>query len=412
MTDDKTFPCVKFGNSDDLKTGEPICVIGNPFGFEYTISQGIVSGIRDSTKEYLDDKEMLFERVIQTDAAVSPGNSGGAFFNINGEAIGITSYFYLSLGNLNFGIPINIFKRLIENSSTDSFTPSSKTKAEIEEKIEYYLEIANSLKEKIRLYELTNDPAFRTKQAKPSILPGDSSNTTININQDSLDNICLTKAEHFYNKCLGLDSAYFNTYDDLIDYYIRIKKTEKAEGLYEKAKKIFQNDHRLQYLSEALETFYIRCKKIDKIKKLYGVSDKYDQAESNVIYRLGLIYENIGEKQKAIKLFQQLIKKDSENYRAYFQIGKYYYESGFYTKARKYLESSYEFRISPERTRDDYRTALLEDSYSDFDLHYYLGMISIKQGNKTAALINYIKLNPSSKEETEKLIKLYKKIVN
>lgn len=407
---DKIFPFVKLGNSNDIKTGEPICAIGNPLGYEYSISQGIICGIRDNAKEYLDGKETIFERVIQTDAAVSPGNSGGAFFNSKGEVIGITSYIYLSLGNLNFGVAINCFKKLIEQNNTEHIMPPVKSNKDKEEKIEYYLEIANSLKEKIREYNIMNDSMGKNLHANPTVLPGDTS--TSKINQDSLDNVYLTKAEYFYIKCLKLDSSYFDTYDDLVDYYIKIKKPQKAEEIYKKAQEIFQDDDRLQYLSNSLEAYYLRYKDLNKIKNLYGIVEGCKEVKPDVLYKLGFIYAKIGDSVNAMKQYQMTIKKDPKYYKANFQIGKYYYRLGFYSKAKEYFELAYESKLMPNTTYVDSRNGFREDTYSDFDLYFYLGMISIKEGDKFAALINYLKLNPTDLEEYEKSLKLYKKIVN
>ena len=124
------------------------------------------------------------------------------------------------------------------------------------------------------------------------------------------------------------------------------------------------------------------------------------------------MYENIGDSINAMKQYHLAIKKDSKYYKAYFQIGKYYFNLGFYKKAKKYFESVYESLLMSDQIRENDRNRIREDTYSDFDLHYYLGMISIKLGDKMTALINYLKLYPTNLEESEKSLRLYKKIVN
>lgn len=406
--ENKEFSFVNLGNSDNLKTGEPIFVIGNPLGYEYSISQGIISGIRDNDKENFVDKEMTFERVIQTDAAVSPGNSGGAFFNSKGEVIGITSYQYFSLGNLNFGVAINCLKKLIEKSNTDTVTNVFKSKVEITKKVEYYLEVANSLKRELREY--SRDTTLKNLYAKPSSVPGDTQSGRQSVNRDSLDNIYRNKAEYFYKKCLEIDSSYFDTYDELVDYYIRIKEPDKAEMIYAKANKIFKNDSKLKILTKSLEKYYLNHKDFKKIKKLYGITNGEKKVKADVLYRFGLIYENIGDIKDAMKQYQLAVIKNPKFYKAYFQLGKYYYNKGKYKKAKKYFESAYENKIF-QGYGDDMR-GFNEDTYSDFDLYYYTGMIAIREKNKLEALINYLKLLPSTQKESEKSYKLYKKIVN
>lgn len=100
----ETFLPVILGDSDNLQTGEQILAIGNPYGFENTISDGLISGIR----------EIADFKLLQITAPVSPGSSGGALFNMKGEIIGITSIgSQWDAQNLNFAIPINLLKFLV-----------------------------------------------------------------------------------------------------------------------------------------------------------------------------------------------------------------------------------------------------------------------------------------------------------
>lgn len=98
---------VSFGDSDSLRVGDWVIAIGNPFGFEQTVTAGIVSGkgraIGDGP----------YQNFIQTDASINPGNSGGPLFNLAGELMGInTAIFSRSGGNigLGFAIPANMAK--------------------------------------------------------------------------------------------------------------------------------------------------------------------------------------------------------------------------------------------------------------------------------------------------------------
>jgi hypothetical protein len=104
IEEDGSFLPVILGNSDNLQIGEQILAIGNPYGFENTISDGLISGIR----------EIADFKLLQITAPVSPGSSGGALFNMQGEVIGITSIgSQWNAQNLNFAIPINILKFLV-----------------------------------------------------------------------------------------------------------------------------------------------------------------------------------------------------------------------------------------------------------------------------------------------------------
>jgi hypothetical protein len=93
------------GNSDALTVGEPLVIVGSPRGLEGTVTAGILSSVRDSGDGF---------KVLQTDAAVNPGNSGGPLVNNKGQAIGVVSFKLRSAG-LNFAIPINYVRGLLNN---------------------------------------------------------------------------------------------------------------------------------------------------------------------------------------------------------------------------------------------------------------------------------------------------------
>jgi hypothetical protein len=92
------------GDSETAKVGDKVVVIGSPRGLDSTVSDGIVSAVRDSGTGY---------RVFQTNAAVSPGSSGGGMFNESGELIGIVSAKVPDGENINFAVPVNYMRRLL-----------------------------------------------------------------------------------------------------------------------------------------------------------------------------------------------------------------------------------------------------------------------------------------------------------
>ena len=97
-------PTVRFGDSSRLKPGQWVVAIGSPFGFENSVTAGVVS----ATARPLDENYVPF---IQTDAAVNPGNSGGPLFNVDGQVIGINAQIYSRTGGymgMSFAIPIDL----------------------------------------------------------------------------------------------------------------------------------------------------------------------------------------------------------------------------------------------------------------------------------------------------------------
>jgi serine protease Do len=98
-------PTVRFGDPSKLKVGEWVVAIGSPFGFENTVTAGIVSAKGRSLPQE------NFVPFIQTDVAINPGNSGGPLFNMRGEVVGINSQIYSRTGGfmgLSFAIPIDV----------------------------------------------------------------------------------------------------------------------------------------------------------------------------------------------------------------------------------------------------------------------------------------------------------------
>ncbi|TDT38503.1 serine protease Do [Halospina denitrificans] len=104
-------PAAKIGNSSDLEVGEWVFAIGSPFGFDYTVTSGIVSAKGRSLPR---DNYIPF---IQTDVAINPGNSGGPLFNMDGEVIGVNSQIYTRSGGfmgVSFAIPMDVAMDVFE----------------------------------------------------------------------------------------------------------------------------------------------------------------------------------------------------------------------------------------------------------------------------------------------------------
>ncbi len=107
---------LEFGNSDELKVGEWVLAIGNPFNLTSTVTAGIVSAKARSIS--ILDKRYAIESFIQTDAAVNPGNSGGALINTDGRLIGINTAIASSTGafaGYSFAVPVSIVKKVISD---------------------------------------------------------------------------------------------------------------------------------------------------------------------------------------------------------------------------------------------------------------------------------------------------------
>ncbi|MCR4676740.1 MAG: trypsin-like peptidase domain-containing protein [Sphaerochaetaceae bacterium] len=105
--DGREFDYLTFGNSDNLKVGQKVLSIGNPFGYDRTLSSGIISGLSRTIR---DENGSILLGMIQTDASINPGNSGGPLLDKNGYVIGVNSSIYSDTGvsqGLNFAVASN-----------------------------------------------------------------------------------------------------------------------------------------------------------------------------------------------------------------------------------------------------------------------------------------------------------------
>jgi S1-C subfamily serine protease len=104
-------PPVPVGSSADLKVGQKVFAIGNPFGLDYTLTSGIISALNRSL-----DKDIRIDNLIQTDAAINPGNSGGPLLDSAGRLIGINTAIYSPSGayaGIGFAVPVDTVNRVV-----------------------------------------------------------------------------------------------------------------------------------------------------------------------------------------------------------------------------------------------------------------------------------------------------------
>ncbi len=108
------FPSVPWGNSADLRPGQTVLAFGNPYGFRFTVTRGIISALN---RQNPDSDRRKPGEFIQTDAAINPGNSGGALVDARGELIGINTFLVSGSGSfsgMGFAIPTQIVQPTVE----------------------------------------------------------------------------------------------------------------------------------------------------------------------------------------------------------------------------------------------------------------------------------------------------------
>jgi len=120
--DATSLPCVKLGDSDNLMVGQTVIAIGTPLG-EYagSVTTGVISGLNRSVSTssgWFGVTTKTYEQVIQTDAAVNPGNSGGPLISTEGKVVGINFATTANADNISFALPVNTVKRRLEEYRT------------------------------------------------------------------------------------------------------------------------------------------------------------------------------------------------------------------------------------------------------------------------------------------------------
>ncbi len=115
-----SLPAVSIGDSHSLKAGQWVLAIGSPFGFDYTVTQGIVSAVGRN----LGERDQAYTSFIQTDVPINRGNSGGPLFNLQGQVVGVNSQIYSNTGNysgVSFSIPIDMAMNAVEQIKTKGY---------------------------------------------------------------------------------------------------------------------------------------------------------------------------------------------------------------------------------------------------------------------------------------------------
>lgn len=107
---ESSLPTLPLGRSDDLMVGETVIAIGNPLGYQHTVTAGVVSAV---DRDVAITEELAFTGLIQTDASINPGNSGGPLLNVLGELIGINSAIRGDAQNIGFAIPVDQLREVL-----------------------------------------------------------------------------------------------------------------------------------------------------------------------------------------------------------------------------------------------------------------------------------------------------------
>ena len=106
----RRLPVIPLGTSSDLRLGETVVAVGNPFGYEHSVTAGIISSL---SRDVEVNENQSYKNLLQTDASINPGNSGGPLLNLDGEVVGITVAIRAGAQRIGFAIPIDDARRYL-----------------------------------------------------------------------------------------------------------------------------------------------------------------------------------------------------------------------------------------------------------------------------------------------------------
>lgn len=351
--------------------GERILVIGNPLGLEGTISDGLVSSVREIAG---------FGTMIQITAPISPGSSGSPVINLRGQVVGVATS-QLSKGqNLNFAMPSSRIAAMRASHS--------KTLAE------FVSETASKhLAKAMRL----------VLQGRANIVAAWKKQPDGSIKIDHAEEMrAVEEAIPLFTQAIQIAPDYADAWRALVDAYSVLDKYSETVEAYEHAMRLNALDDHVRYLHSfegVLYRVFIAYDNLNRYEAAIGLYQKIIRLKispflaSDVALRMGHIYEKKERYLDAIKSYQQAITLQPDSYLAY-----------------EALASLYLFKLDNNRAAIEacLQAIRIKPDY-DF-IHYILGFAYLSSGNKSAALEEYEILKPLNTKLADSLFDvIYKK---
>lgn len=172
------FPTLKLGDSSNLNMGDWVVAIGNPYGFDHTITVGVLSSNEREISIPDTNGTRNYEHLLQTDASINPGNSGGPLLNLEGEVIGINTAVSSQAQGIGFAIPTSTITEVLENLKSNTKIPQKPvpfigaTLMDVTEDIAGRLGIDESVKGAFVREVLFNTPAYKADLRQYDVITG------------------------------------------------------------------------------------------------------------------------------------------------------------------------------------------------------------------------------------------------
>lgn len=294
---------VVVGNTKTLKVGAKVYAIGAPKGLELTLSDGIVSSLR----------EVEGGRYIQTTAAISPGSSGGGLFDENGALVGLTTFYFAEGQNLNFAVPVEWVKELSKRSA------KALTVAQ---------PVTQWLNKAIELESREDWPAMlehcrRWTKAQPG-----SDMAWFSLGVAYVETGQFTRAIEAYQQALRINPEYALAWFGLANTYSKSGQSAKAIEAYQRTLRINPEYTDAWYnLGAAYSKAGQSAMAIEACQQALRINPEY----ANAWYCLGIAYLQAGQSDRAIESYKQALRINPENPQyalAWFYLGTDYALSG------------------------------------------------------------------------------------
>lgn len=389
-------PAVVVGNTKTLKVGAKVYAIGAPKGLELTLSDGIVSSLR----------EVDGGHYIQTTAAISPGSSGGGLFDENGALVGLTTFYLAEGQNLNFAVPVEWVKELAKRSTKTSVVTQPVTQ---------WLNKAIELESRKDWSALLEHSRRWTR-----VQPG-SGTAWFGLGNAYSEAGQPTKAIEAYQQALRIDPEHAEAWNNLGVTYDRASQSAKAIETLQHALRINQ-EYAEAWLNLGVAYYGAGqpAKAIETLQQALRINPELAEAWNN----LGIAYRKVGQPDKAIEAWQQALRIDPENANAWNNLGNVYGRAGQPAKAIEAFQQA--LRINPEYANAWYNLGIayrkvgqpakgiealqqaLRINPEDADTWYNLGVAYALSGQSGKVMEVYKRLKTLDPERAEHF---FKKIV-
>ena len=359
----KNMPVVKLGVIEKANIGEHIYVISSPVGLENTISDGLLSGIRE-----IDEKR----KILQITAPVSPGSSGGPVFNRNGEVIGVVTMLIKEAQNLNFAMPVKLIKDKIRSKRVTEIKGSGvedyERTAEFWATLGYHYDVAAMYKEAIESYKhvIRIDPDWAVVY------------TGLGHAYSQLD--MYKEAADAFKQRTRMKPVSAEAYSNLGSVYTDL-------GMYKEAidacKKAIRNDPDWAAAHNNLGYAYVKSGRNREAIEACKQAIMLDPDDPKTYSILGGAYSDLGMKREAFESFKQVIKIDPNRAKDHSNLGLVYMQLATQPSISANACNVYVFKAI-----DAFKQAIrIDPDYAN--AHYLLGITYLQINDRGSAIEQY-----------------------